>query len=118
MAWYYLSRRITLFCTVIQYDFQVSLASEECSGYIQGKIFTSSLASCIDKNVVIIALCAAAAQILGLPDFLPPYLAPDTKGQKILNGVNYASGAAGILDSSGYLFVSSLSFVNSLTWNL
>jgi hypothetical protein len=65
----------------------------------------------------VIALCAAAAQILGIPDFLPPYLAPDTKGQKILNGVNYASGAAGILDSSGYLFVSSLS-LNSLTWHL
>lgn len=32
-------------------------------------------------------------------------MAPGTKGQAILNGVNYASGAAGILDSSGYVLV-------------
>lgn len=32
-------------------------------------------------------------------------MAPETKGQAILNGVNYASGAAGILDSSGYVLV-------------
>jgi hypothetical protein len=32
-------------------------------------------------------------------------MAPSTTGTAILNGVNYASGAAGILDSSGYAFV-------------
>ncbi|XP_024390240.1 GDSL esterase/lipase At4g16230 isoform X1 [Physcomitrium patens] len=45
-------------------------------------------------------------QSIGIPDFIPPYMAPETKGPAILNGVNYASGAAGILPSSGYLFVS------------
>lgn len=102
VAWY-LSRHKNKF---VQLSSMISkLASEECFRYLQGKIFTSSLAPCTDKNVI--ASCAAAAQILGLPEFIPPYLAPDTKGPKILNGVNYASGAAGILDSSGYLFVSS-----------
>ncbi|KAG0620334.1 hypothetical protein M758_4G208300 [Ceratodon purpureus] len=44
-------------------------------------------------------------QTLGIPDFIPPYMAPETKGPAVLNGVNYASGAAGILQSSGYLFI-------------
>ncbi|KAG0612503.1 hypothetical protein M758_6G033200 [Ceratodon purpureus] len=42
-------------------------------------------------------------QLLGLTEFIPPYLAPNTTGAMILNGVNYASGAGGILDSSGYI---------------
>ena len=46
-----------------------------------------------------------AGQTLGIPDFIPPYMAPETKGPAVMNGVNYASGAAGILKSSGYLFV-------------
>ncbi len=49
------------------------------------------------------ALCAG--EFLGFKYYLPPYLAPSTKGSAILNGVNYASGSAGILNSSGYLFV-------------
>ena len=46
-----------------------------------------------------------AGQLLGLTEFIPPYLAPNTTGAMILNGVNYASGAGGILDSSGYILV-------------
>lgn len=42
-------------------------------------------------------------QLAGFTEFIPPYLAPNTTGRIILNGVNYASGAAGILDSSGYI---------------
>ncbi|KAL5714676.1 hypothetical protein ACHQM5_016605 [Ranunculus cassubicifolius] len=37
---------------------------------------------------------------MGLP-YLPPYAAPSTAGSRILNGVNYASAAAGILDETG-----------------
>ncbi|CAN1322412.1 GDSL esterase/lipase At4g16230 [Linum perenne] len=43
-------------------------------------------------------------QELGAKDFIPPYLAPNTTGHVILRGVNYASGAGGILHHSGKLF--------------
>ncbi|KAJ7531560.1 hypothetical protein O6H91_14G048800 [Diphasiastrum complanatum] len=44
----------------------------------------------------------------GLP-FAPPYLAPSTKGEAILKGVNYASGGGGILDETGVVFIGRLS---------
>ncbi|XP_031487928.1 GDSL esterase/lipase At1g71691-like [Nymphaea colorata] len=37
---------------------------------------------------------------LGLPHFLPAFYDPQTRGSSILAGVNYASGASGILDST------------------
>ncbi|GLJ21773.1 hypothetical protein SUGI_0406330 [Cryptomeria japonica] len=40
------------------------------------------------------------AKLLGLP-LIPPYAAASTKGVAVMNGVNYASGAAGILDETG-----------------
>lgn len=40
--------------------------------------------------------------------FTPPYLAPTTVGPGVLEGVNYASGASGILNLTGKLFVSFL----------
>ncbi|XP_044468850.1 GDSL esterase/lipase 7-like [Mangifera indica] len=40
---------------------------------------------------------------LGLP-LIPPYLSPMSKGRKILNGLNYASAAAGILDETGQTY--------------
>ncbi|XP_004296240.1 PREDICTED: GDSL esterase/lipase At4g16230-like [Fragaria vesca subsp. vesca] len=42
---------------------------------------------------------------LGFKEFTPPYLAPTTAGPVILKGVNYASGAGGILNETGKLFV-------------
>ncbi|XP_072997383.1 GDSL esterase/lipase At4g16230-like isoform X1 [Typha latifolia] len=42
-------------------------------------------------------------QELGL-GFSPPYLAPDTTGAVVLKGVNYASGAGGILNQTGNFF--------------
>ncbi|KAM7280142.1 hypothetical protein ACFE04_007276 [Oxalis oulophora] len=44
-------------------------------------------------------------QEAGFEVFPPPYLAPTTKGHVILKGVNYASGGAGILNETGYIFV-------------
>ncbi|RWR80821.1 GDSL esterase/lipase [Cinnamomum micranthum f. kanehirae] len=44
-------------------------------------------------------------QALGAKSFPPPFLAPKTGSFGIINGVNYASGASGILDETGYLFV-------------
>ncbi|CAK9196905.1 unnamed protein product [Sphagnum troendelagicum] len=44
-------------------------------------------------------------QLLGLPSFVPVFMNPTTKGKVILQGVNYASGGAGILDFTGYAFI-------------
>ncbi|KAJ1292314.1 hypothetical protein BS78_02G383100 [Paspalum vaginatum] len=44
-------------------------------------------------------------EMLGQADYSPPFLAPNTTGGTILNGVNYASGGAGILNATGKIFV-------------
>ncbi|PON93173.1 Lipase [Trema orientale] len=44
-------------------------------------------------------------QQFGFKGFIPPYLDPATKGQQLLNGVNYASGGSGILNGTGEIFV-------------
>ncbi|KAK9724955.1 hypothetical protein RND81_05G111200 [Saponaria officinalis] len=49
-------------------------------------------------------------QELGLKAFSPPYLAPTTKGQAIMQGVNYASGGGGILNQTGQIFIGRLNF--------
>ncbi|KAL9691035.1 hypothetical protein QQ045_011452 [Rhodiola kirilowii] len=43
-------------------------------------------------------------QKIGVNGFIPPFMAPTTKGTVILKGVNYASGSAGILKHTGMLF--------------
>ncbi|KAG4956554.1 hypothetical protein JHK85_042934 [Glycine max] len=48
-------------------------------------------------------------QKLGL-GFSPPYLAPTTTGSVVLKGVNYASGAGGILNNSGQIFGGRINF--------
>ncbi|KAK7329572.1 hypothetical protein VNO77_23742 [Canavalia gladiata] len=48
-------------------------------------------------------------QQLGL-DFNPPYLAPTTVGSAVLKGVNYASGAGGILNNTGEIFGGRINF--------
>ncbi|KAK8945235.1 GDSL esterase/lipase [Platanthera zijinensis] len=45
---------------------------------------------------------------LGTPNFAQPFLAPNTTGRVILNGVNYASGGGGILNGTGQIFVNRL----------
>ncbi|XP_060674559.1 GDSL esterase/lipase At5g41890 isoform X2 [Ziziphus jujuba] len=44
-------------------------------------------------------------QALGAKSFPPPYLAPNTQSDALHGGINYASGASGILDETGYLFI-------------
>ena len=44
-------------------------------------------------------------QKMGLP-YPPSYLNPRSQGPVILQGLNYASAAGGILDSTGYNYVS------------
>jgi len=55
-------------------------------------------------------------QLGGFSAFIPPYLAPNTTGKAILTGVNYASGAGGILDSSGYILYGRLSMNKQLEY--
>ena len=43
---------------------------------------------------------------LGLPSFIPAFADPATKGSRIVHGVNFASGASGILDNTGSIAVS------------
>ncbi|XP_059454492.1 GDSL esterase/lipase At1g29670-like isoform X2 [Corylus avellana] len=40
---------------------------------------------------------------LKLPSLIPAFADPSTKGSKIVHGVNYASGASGILDDTGLI---------------
>lgn len=40
-------------------------------------------------------------EYLELPYFIPAFTNPSTKGRRIVHGVNYASGASGILDDTG-----------------
>ncbi|XP_062022709.1 GDSL esterase/lipase At1g71250-like [Rosa rugosa] len=40
---------------------------------------------------------------LKIPSFIPVFADPQTKGSKIVHGVNFASGASGILDDTGSL---------------
>ncbi|MQL75912.1 hypothetical protein Taro_008293 [Colocasia esculenta] len=41
---------------------------------------------------------------LGQPDYAQPFLAPNTTGRALLNGVNYASGGGGIMNGTGRIF--------------
>lgn len=50
-----------------------------------------------------------AAQLLGFRNNIPPFAR--TRGRAILNGLNFASGAAGIRDETGNNLVNLLSFV-------
>ena len=43
---------------------------------------------------------------MGLGGFVPPYMAPETTGDAVMRGVNYASGGGGILNQTGSIFVS------------
>ncbi|KAF7136318.1 hypothetical protein RHSIM_Rhsim08G0106500 [Rhododendron simsii] len=46
---------------------------------------------------------------LGQPHYAVPFLAPNSSGQAILHGVNYASGGGGIMNATGRIFVNRLS---------
>lgn len=47
---------------------------------------------------------------MGLP-YAPPFTDPLTSGPRMLQGINYASGAAGILDDTGKQYVKMFYFV-------
>eukprot|EP00250_Pteridium_aquilinum_P004294 c14516_g1_i1 orf=450-1511(+) len=55
------------------------------------------------------------AERISLP-YPPPYLNPATKGNALLQGVSYASGAAGILRSSGFNFIGRVDFDTQIDW--
>ncbi|KAG0566090.1 hypothetical protein M758_7G036300 [Ceratodon purpureus] len=54
-------------------------------------------------------------ELLGMP-FPPAYLDPKTKGPAILKGINYASGAGGILEDSGNNLLAHLSMNKQLDY--
>ncbi|KAL5984849.1 hypothetical protein ACLOJK_038685 [Asimina triloba] len=45
---------------------------------------------------------------LGQTNYALPFLAPNTTGRAILNGVNYASGGGGIMNQTGRIFINRL----------
>ncbi|CAO2830248.1 unnamed protein product [Amaranthus hypochondriacus] len=47
-------------------------------------------------------------ELLGIPNYAVPFLAPNATGKAILYGVNYASGGGGILNATGRIFVNRL----------
>ncbi|XP_072983923.1 GDSL esterase/lipase At2g23540 [Typha latifolia] len=47
-------------------------------------------------------------ELLGQSEYAPAFLAPNTTGSAILNGVNYASGGGGIMNGTGKIFVNRL----------
>lgn len=51
------------------------------------------------------------AELLGFNNYIPSFAT--AKGRKILSGVNYASGSAGILNETGQHLV-----INPLTFNI
>lgn len=66
--------------------------------------FTPCMYICL---FVIICECVFIGDMLSVP--VPPAFAnPSTVGATILNGVNYASSAAGILDDTGRHYVPSM----------
>uniref|UniRef100_A0A0D3GVQ1 GDSL esterase/lipase n=1 Tax=Oryza barthii TaxID=65489 RepID=A0A0D3GVQ1_9ORYZ len=61
------------------------------------------------KAAMVPALFLIAAELLGLP-LVPPYSQASGHVQQLLQGVNFASAAAGILDESGGNFVGRIPF--------
>ncbi|KAK1267516.1 GDSL esterase/lipase [Acorus gramineus] len=49
-----------------------------------------------DRNIIDVL-----GELLGLPSLIPVFNDPKTRGDKVIHGVNYASGGSGILDSTG-----------------
>ncbi|KAL9363822.1 hypothetical protein Peur_041695 [Populus x canadensis] len=58
----------------------------------------------------------STAQELGLKNFPPPYLAPTTVGDVLLNGVSYASSGSGILNETGSFFGGVISLENQIRY--
>ncbi|XP_024313124.1 uncharacterized protein LOC100823342 isoform X2 [Brachypodium distachyon] len=57
-------------------------------------------------------------QEMGLGGFVPPYMDPNTTGDVLFRGVNYASGGGGILNQTGSIFTSGkLESPLQLIWN-
>lgn len=52
--------------------------------------------------------CLSSGEQIGLSEPPLPYLSPELRGQKLLNGANFASAGVGILNDTGIQFVSSL----------
>lgn len=65
--------------------------------------------------IMLILICALLGERMGMESPLP-YLAPENKGQKLLNGANFASAGVGILNDTGFQFVSSPRWISILVF--
>ncbi|KAK3030676.1 hypothetical protein RJ639_035880 [Escallonia herrerae] len=55
-------------------------------------------------------------QALGANSLPPPYLAPNSASNAVHGGINYASGASGILDQTGKLFIGRIPLGEQITY--
>ncbi|KAK2981928.1 hypothetical protein RJ640_019148 [Escallonia rubra] len=55
-------------------------------------------------------------QALGANSLPPPYLAPNSVSNAVHGGINYASGASGILDQTGTLFIGRIPLREQITY--
>lgn len=88
------------------------LGRQTCSRYKRSPVLVNHKFPC---------LWLGAATLLGFSTSPPPYLQPDivTGGPGILQGVNYASAAGGILNDTGKNYVGHLntSFILQNVWS-
>ncbi|KAA3478477.1 Lipase, GDSL [Gossypium australe] len=66
--------------------------------------YINTLAKPVFPNGIDFPKGTPSEEELGFKDYAPPFLAPNTNGDMILKGVNYASSGSGILQSSGLIF--------------
>lgn len=129
-------RRVLMVIFLLQYSWNAQLCESAEPLFPAFFIFGDSLVDSGNNNYVTLALAKAnlppngidfpthwptgrfcngkhvldvVCDYIGLP-YPPPSKAPSSKGAAILRGLNYASGAGGILDGTGANYIDRLSF--------
>ncbi|KAK8674641.1 hypothetical protein V6N13_032749 [Hibiscus sabdariffa] len=72
--------------------------------YTNSRMITDIIGKLSQNSFIISDQNVGTCEELGFKDYTPPFLAPNTTGDVILKGVNYASSGAGILQATGSLF--------------
>ncbi|KAK8546849.1 hypothetical protein V6N13_093888 [Hibiscus sabdariffa] len=72
--------------------------------YTNSRMITDIIGKLLQNSFIISDQNVGTCEELGFKDYTPPFLAPNTTGDVILKGVNYASSGAGILQATGSLF--------------
>jgi hypothetical protein len=66
--------------------------------------FTASGGMPTRRSTNVKTITDVIGEMLGQTDYSPPFLTPNTTDDAILNGVNYTSGGAGILNTTSKIF--------------